>query len=203
MGRERRRGASDVALTLDKMAEFYSAQKLFDKAEPLVRRSLARHLAIDPDTIELDHELLADLGLARVDVVLVILRLEEVEGVDMPFADVEAAETVRDLVALVRAWSRDVVSGPHARARARGLRMFGTALVASIVAATTVSDASAGRDPTPPAAEREKRDDEGGVGVGVLYNLGFIPIRVDLAAPVTEKSGAPNFHVYISIGQSF
>jgi hypothetical protein len=41
MGRERRRGASDVALTLDKMAEFYSEQKLFDKAEPLVRRSLA------------------------------------------------------------------------------------------------------------------------------------------------------------------
>ena len=42
-----------------------------------------------------------------------------------------------------------------------------------------------------------------GVGLGVRYNLGVIPIRVDVATPVANKQGAAAFNVYISIGQSF
>ena len=42
-----------------------------------------------------------------------------------------------------------------------------------------------------------------GAGVGVRYNLGFAPIRFDIATPVARKRGEPAFQIYVSIGQSF
>jgi translocation and assembly module TamA len=42
-----------------------------------------------------------------------------------------------------------------------------------------------------------------GAGVGVRYDLGFGPIRLDLATPVTRSKGDPWVQLYISIGQSF
>lgn len=42
-----------------------------------------------------------------------------------------------------------------------------------------------------------------GVGLGVRYNLGFAPIRVDVATPVARRKGEPPIQVYVSIGQSF
>jgi translocation and assembly module TamA len=42
-----------------------------------------------------------------------------------------------------------------------------------------------------------------GAGVGVRYNLGFGPIRLDIATPVTRRKGDPWAEFYISIGQSF
>jgi len=42
-----------------------------------------------------------------------------------------------------------------------------------------------------------------GAGLGVRYNLGFGPIRVDLATPVTSRRGEAPLQVYVSIGQSF
>lgn len=42
-----------------------------------------------------------------------------------------------------------------------------------------------------------------GAGLGVRYNLGFAPIRVDIATPVTRRRGEPPFQIYVSIGQSF
>lgn len=42
-----------------------------------------------------------------------------------------------------------------------------------------------------------------GAGIGLRYNLGFAPIRVDFATPVTRRRGEPPFQVYVSIGQSF
>lgn len=42
-----------------------------------------------------------------------------------------------------------------------------------------------------------------GVGVGVGYTLGAIPIRVDVATPMTQKRGNASFQLYVSIGQSF
>lgn len=42
-----------------------------------------------------------------------------------------------------------------------------------------------------------------GAGVGVRYDLGFGPIRADLAVPLDRRKGDPAFQVYISIGQSF
>jgi translocation and assembly module TamA len=47
------------------------------------------------------------------------------------------------------------------------------------------------------------RDYAIGAGFGLRYNLGFAPIRVDIATPVAHKRGAPAFQAYLSIGQSF
>jgi translocation and assembly module TamA len=43
------------------------------------------------------------------------------------------------------------------------------------------------------------------VGVGLRYNLGFAPLRADLAFPLEKANGASQqaFQVYLSIGQSF
>jgi translocation and assembly module TamA len=47
-------------------------------------------------------------------------------------------------------------------------------------------------------------DDFGvGVGVGVRYDLGFGPIRADIAFPISKREGDPAFQIYISIGQAF
>jgi translocation and assembly module TamA len=42
-----------------------------------------------------------------------------------------------------------------------------------------------------------------GAGVGVRYNLGFAPIRVDLGFPLNRRTGDGPFQIYVSIGQSF
>jgi len=40
-------------------------------------------------------------------------------------------------------------------------------------------------------------------GFGVRYDLGFGPIRVDIAVPLNPRSNDPSFQIYLSIGQSF
>ena len=42
-----------------------------------------------------------------------------------------------------------------------------------------------------------------GAGLGVRYDLGFGPIRADIAVPLDKREGDPSFQIYISIGQSF
>ncbi len=42
-----------------------------------------------------------------------------------------------------------------------------------------------------------------GAGFGVRYDLGFGPIRADIAFPLNKREGDANFQLYISIGQSF
>ena len=42
-----------------------------------------------------------------------------------------------------------------------------------------------------------------GAGVGVRYNLGFAPLRVDVGVPLNRRQGDGAFQVYVSIGQSF
>jgi translocation and assembly module TamA len=42
-----------------------------------------------------------------------------------------------------------------------------------------------------------------GVGLGVRYNLGFGPIRFDLAVPLNRRSDDPSYQIYVSIGQAF
>jgi translocation and assembly module TamA len=47
-------------------------------------------------------------------------------------------------------------------------------------------------------------DDIGvGVGVGVRYDLGFGPVRADIAFPLEKREGDSGFQIYISIGQAF
>ena len=42
-----------------------------------------------------------------------------------------------------------------------------------------------------------------GAGLGVRYDLGFGPIRLDIATPVNRRKGDPFVQIYVSIGQSF
>jgi translocation and assembly module TamA len=41
------------------------------------------------------------------------------------------------------------------------------------------------------------------VGFGVRYDLGFGPIRADLAVPLNKREGEAAFQIYLSIGQAF
>jgi translocation and assembly module TamA len=42
-----------------------------------------------------------------------------------------------------------------------------------------------------------------GAGLGVRYDLGFGPIRFDVATPLSREPGDPIVQIYVSIGQSF
>jgi translocation and assembly module TamA len=42
-----------------------------------------------------------------------------------------------------------------------------------------------------------------GAGAGVRYDLGFAPLRVDVATPLDARPGDPEVAIYVSIGQAF
>lgn len=42
-----------------------------------------------------------------------------------------------------------------------------------------------------------------GVGVGARYNLGFAPLRLDIAFPLDDRPGGEDYALYISLGQAF
>lgn len=73
----------------------------------IVRYALALHLDIAPDAIELTDRLDDDLGLDPLDLVLIVLRLEELAVAEFPVADLEGTTTVADLVGVVAAWAND------------------------------------------------------------------------------------------------
>ena len=78
---------------------------MIDMHLEIVRSALALHLEVDSREIDVKDRLDADLGLDPLDLVLVALRLEEIEQGEFPVARLETATTVADLVAVVRAWS--------------------------------------------------------------------------------------------------
>lgn len=42
-----------------------------------------------------------------------------------------------------------------------------------------------------------------GAGVGLRYDTGLGPVRLDVAVPVTQQAGDPDFAIYAGIGQAF
>jgi len=46
-------------------------------------------------------------------------------------------------------------------------------------------------------------DVQTGVGVGLRYDLGFAPLRADIAVPLQRRTGDASVQIYLSIGQSF
>lgn len=55
-----------------------------------------------------------------------------------------------------------------------------------------------GLDPTPTFDGMR-----GGVGFGVRYDLGFAPLRFDVAFPLDDQLGGESFQLYLGVGQSF
>ena len=41
------------------------------------------------------------------------------------------------------------------------------------------------------------------VGVGVRFDLGFAPVRADIAVPLQAEDGEAPFQIYVSLGQAF
>ncbi|MBX3228531.1 MAG: hypothetical protein KIT84_07755 [Labilithrix sp.] len=74
-------------------------------AMELVVFALALHLQIDPDEVHEAQRLDEDLGLDPLDLVLVVLRLEEIGEGEFPVGDLEGIATVRDLARVVHAWT--------------------------------------------------------------------------------------------------
>lgn len=104
---------------------------MVDKSFHLVRFALALHLDLAPDAIAQEDRLAEDLGLDPLDLVLVVLRLEEVVQAEFPVADLEHATTVFDLVEIVRSWRTPADEEPAlapARRRDSGLRLARPAL---------------------------------------------------------------------------
>lgn len=75
-----------------------------DHSLEIVRFALALHLDVIPDAIDMGDDLARDLGLDPLDLVLVVLRLEEMAEAEFPVADLEHTKSVQDLVSLVRTW---------------------------------------------------------------------------------------------------
>lgn len=42
-----------------------------------------------------------------------------------------------------------------------------------------------------------------GVGVGIRYDLGFAPLRVDVAVPLDDDEASDDYALYVSLGQAF
>lgn len=46
-------------------------------------------------------------------------------------------------------------------------------------------------------------DTHAGAGLGIRYNTGIGPIRLDLATPISGSADASDFYIYVGIGQAF
>ncbi len=73
-----------------------------DSLSDTVRCAVAQHLDVEATEIRSMHRFDRDLGLMPLDVVLIALRLEEVENVELPIDDLDAVHKVADLTALLR-----------------------------------------------------------------------------------------------------
>src|SRR4051812_33284391 len=69
-----------------------------------VRTALGLYLDRNPTEIDTNAELERDLGLERLDLVLIAFRLEEFADVEFSLSDLEGVVTVGDFEALVREW---------------------------------------------------------------------------------------------------
>jgi acyl carrier protein len=77
-----------------------------DPLTQLVLTAVANHLRVDVRSIHLDAHLAGDLGLDALDLILIVLRLDEITSTEIAIADLEGIESVRDLRDVVRVWMR-------------------------------------------------------------------------------------------------
>jgi acyl carrier protein len=72
---------------------------------------------IDPALVRPETRLHADLGLDPLDLVLIVLRIEDVAGTELPVGELEGVHTVAELQAFVRRYgrARDTEPAPEPR----------------------------------------------------------------------------------------
>jgi acyl carrier protein len=82
-----------------------------DYLDDIVRRTVARHLRIDPRAIDPQHHFQRDLHLQPLDIVLIVLAVEDAQRIVVPMADLASITTVAGLTKVVR---RVSASAAHA-----------------------------------------------------------------------------------------
>lgn len=68
-----------------------------------VREFVVEQLAIDPELVDIDSDLMKDLEADSLDAVEIIMAIEEDFDIEIPDADAEKFRTVRDMVEYVEA----------------------------------------------------------------------------------------------------
>ena len=63
-----------------------------------VKRVVVDQLGVDPEKVEMKAKFIDDLGADSLDIVEMIMRLEELLGIEIPDEDVEGKETIGDMV---------------------------------------------------------------------------------------------------------
>jgi acyl carrier protein len=75
--------------------------------DDLARLAIGEHLDCDPQAISHDAQLHRDLGLDAFDLVLIVLRLDELSNAELAKADLGKLVTVGDLQELIDRWTQD------------------------------------------------------------------------------------------------
>jgi len=75
--------------------------------EDIVRVAIGSYLGVPPHAIDASARLEQDLGLDASDIVLIMLRLEEMAEAELASVQLERVVTVADLQEIVRAWARE------------------------------------------------------------------------------------------------
>ena len=75
-----------------------------DSFDATVRKTIAHHVGLDPAQVEPALSLTNDLGLDPLDLVLIALRLEDIEQIDFPIEQLGTVHTVGELTRLFQAW---------------------------------------------------------------------------------------------------
>ena len=70
--------------------------------DEMVCEVVARHLDVEPRTIDLQKRVDRDLALDPLDLVLIAIRIEELSGIEFPIARLESVKKVGDLTQIVR-----------------------------------------------------------------------------------------------------
>ena len=92
---------------------------MMDRPQELVRVALAMHLNMDVARISPESDLEHDLHMDALDLVLVVLRLEEIEEAEFPIAELEGVATVEELTGMIRSWMR-----PRSPPKVSGVRLL-------------------------------------------------------------------------------
>ena len=86
-----------------------------DSLNRLVCEVVARHLQVEPRAIDAKTMVQQDLELDPLDLVLIALRIEELEQIEFPIAHLEHVRSVGDIVEIVRAAHASEADAPASR----------------------------------------------------------------------------------------